>query len=204
MSKIMLLAALVVATLFCGCRTPTTYVNTYNDMAEVSAGLDYRDLERATDQILHSINQNGRFTRADGGLYVLTIGKISNDTMQRGFDVDTLTSHVTEKLMDDGLFLITSAVAHSAGNRDEMLDANVALRSNSEFNQTTVAAAGQRIAPTHSLSGKIIQREPSQTSGDKRVEFYVQLKITEIATGLQWWQKQAKIIKNMDASAQSF
>lgn len=202
MKNILVLTALL--GVFAGCRTKTTYVDTNNDQREVAAGLDYRDLERATDQIIGSIRNTGRFNRADGGVYVLAIGRVVNDTQQRAFDVDILTSHITEKLMEDGTFLITSAVAARASNRDEMLDANAAIRGDAEFNQETVAAAGQRVAPTHSLKGKIIQREPRLTSGDKQVEFWVQFQITEIATGLQWWQKQAKIIKNMDSDAMSF
>lgn len=204
LKKMFVFPLVALATILVGCRTPTTYVDPENDNREVASGLDYRDLERATDQILRSIRNNNRFVRMDGGVYVLAIGKVINDTPQRNFDVDTLTMHITEKLMDDGLFLITSAVAASASNRDEMLDANASLRDDDEFNQATVAAKGQRIAPTHSLTGKIIQREPRLSDGNKQVEYWVQFKITEIATGLQWWQKQAKIIKNMDSKALSF
>jgi len=37
-------------------------------------------------------------------------------------------------------------------------------------------------------------------NGDKQVEYYFQLRIVELATGLQWWQKQTVIGKRADGS----
>jgi uncharacterized protein (TIGR02722 family) len=190
----------IISVIFTGCRTATTRVDIYNDPSGPIAALDYRDVQEAANASLKSLLGSGRLNRADGGVYVMTVGKIKNDTMQRNFDTDTLTSHITEELMNSGKIMVTSAMAYSEDNRDEMIQAARSVRGNSEFNQATVVKTGQLVAPTHSISGKIIQREIRMDNGDKQIEYYFQLRITELATGLQWWQKQYPIVKRTDAS----
>jgi len=190
-------AAAAAASILAGCATPTTRIDTRNDTGAQVAGIDYRDVEEAANVMLQSLFRSGRLDRADGQAYVMTVGKVKNDTMQR-FDTDILTSYITEELMNSGKVMVTSAMAAGADNRDEMINAARSVRGDAEFNQATVAAQGQLVAPTHSVFGKILQREIRMDSGDKQIEYYFQLRITEIATGLQWWQKQHMIGKRTD------
>jgi len=200
-AKLMLMLGLVGSVVMTGCRTPTTYVDTQNDTREVATGMDYRDLERAASQMVQSLMRSGRLDRADGGAYVLAVSEVTNDTMQRGFDTSTLTSYITEELMNSGKVMVTSALEVTPGQRDKMITAARSVRGDAEFNQSTVAKQGQLVAPTHSLKGKIIERHPSLGNGDKQIEYWFQLQIVDLATGLQWWQKQVKIVKNADGKA---
>ncbi len=191
------LMGLALAALVAGCTTPTTRIDVRNDLGPQVAGLDYRDVQIAANQMLQSLYQSGRLDRADGQQYVMTVGKVTNDTMQR-FDTDILTSSITQELMKGGKVVVTSAMAASASNRDEMVNGVRTVRNNPEFNQNTVPQAGQLVAPSHSVYGKIIQREIRMDNGDKQVEYYFQLRIVELATGLQWWQNQTLIGKRTD------
>ena len=193
------LMGLALAALVAGCTTPTTRIDMRNDLGPAVAGLDYRDVQLAANQLIQSLFRSGRLDRGDGQLYVMTVGKVKNDTMQR-FDTDILTSYITEELMNSGKVMVTSAMAAGADNRDEMINGVRSVRGNGEFNQNTVAKAGQLVAPTHSVHGKIIQRDIRMDNGDKQIEYYFQLRIVELATGLQWWQKQAVIGKRTDAT----
>ena len=188
---------LACAALIAGCTTPTTRIDLRNDRGPAVAGLDYRDVQLAANQLMQSLFRSGRLDRGDGQMYVMTVGKVKNDTMQR-FDTDILTSYITEELMNSGKVMVTYAMAAGADNRDEMINGVRTVRGNGEFNQTTVAQAGQLVAPTHSVYGKIIQREIPMDNGDKQIEYYFQLRIVELATGLQWWQKQVPIVKRTD------
>ena len=190
-------ALAAMAVVITGCATPTTRIDTHNDRGPQVAGLDYRDLQEAASAMLQSLFRSGRLDRTDGQAYVMTVGKVKNDTPQR-FDTDTLTSYITEELMNSGKVMVTSAMAASADNRDEMVNAARSVRGNAEFNQATVAKTGQLVAPTHSIYGKIIQREIRMDNGDKQIEYYFQLRIVELASGLQWWQKQHLIGKRTD------
>ena len=191
------LIGLALTALVAGCTTPTTRVDMFNDMGAQVAGLDYRDVQRTANQMLQALYRSGRLDRGDGQMYVMTVGQVKNDTMQR-FDTDILTSYITEELMNSGKVMVTSAMAAGADNRDEMVNAARSVRGNAEFNQNSVAQAGQLVAPTHSVYGKIIQREIRMDNGDKQIEYYFQLRIVELATGLQWWQKQVPIVKRTD------
>lgn len=192
-------ALLATAVTMSGCMTPTTRIDIQNDRGPQVAGIDYRDLQEAANAMLQSLFKSGRLDRTDGGQYVLTVGRVTNDTTQR-LDTDTLTSYIAEELMNSGKVMVTSAMAASAANRDEMVNAARSVRGNSEFNQATVAKQGQLVAPTHSIYGKIVQRQVFMDNGDKQFEYYFQLRIVEIASGLQWWQKQYVIGKRADAS----
>ena len=193
------LMGMALAALVAGCATPTTRIDLRNDMGPQVAGLDYRDVQRAASELMQALFRSGRLDRGDGQMYVMTVGKVKNDTMQR-FDTDILTSYITEELMNSGKVMVTSAMAAGADNRDEMVNAARSVRGNAEFNQNTVVKTGQLVAPTHSLYGKIIQREIRMDNGDKQIEYYFQMRIVELATGLQWWQKQAVIGKRTDAT----
>ena len=198
MNKIaVVLVAAAAAAAMTGCQTPTTRVDIRNDRGPQVAALDYRDVQETANEMLQSLFRSGRLDRADGGAYVMTVGRVKNETMQR-FDTDILTSYITEELMNSGKIMVTSAMAASADNRDEMIDAARSVRGDDEFNQATVAAKGQMVAPTHSIFGKIIQREIRMDNGDKQIEYYLQMRITDLATGLQWWQKQHPIVKRTD------
>ncbi len=192
------LMGLALTALVAGCTTPTTRVDLRNDRGPQVAGLDYRDVQGAARDALQSLYRSGRLDRGDGQMYVMAVGRVKNDTMQR-FDTDILTSYITEELMSNNKVMVTSAMAAGADNRDEMVNGVRSVRGNSEFNQNTVAQAGQLVAPTHSIYGKVIQREIRMDNGDKQIEYYFQLRIVELATGLQWWQQQVPIVKRTDA-----
>jgi uncharacterized protein (TIGR02722 family) len=194
-----LLSAAFVAAMFVGCATKTGRIDLGNDRGPQVAGIDYRDVQEATRALVQDLVRSGRLDRPNGGTYVMTVGKVVNDTNRRDFDTDMLTSYITEELMNSGKVMVTSAMAASAGNVDEMVNAGRSVRGNAEFNQQTVAKTGQLVAPTHSVFGKVIERQIYMDGGDRQVEYWFQLKITEIASGLQWWQKQYVIGKRAAA-----
>ena len=193
------LMGLALAALVAGCTTPTTRIDVRNDRGPQVAGIDYRDVQLAANEMLQSLFRSGRLDRGDGQQYVMTVGKVKNDTMQR-FDTDILTSYITQELMNNNKVMVTSAMAATDDNRSGMVNGARSVRGNAEFNQATVAQAGQLVAPSHTIYGKIIQREIPMDNGDKQIEYYFQLRLVELATGLQWWQGQIPVVKRTDAT----
>ena len=189
---------LVLVALVAGCRTPTRVVYP-GEHTQPTVGLGNADVKRAASEMLQSLYRSGRLDRGDGQMYVMTVGKVKNDTQQR-FDTDILTSYITQELMNSGKVVVTSAMAAGADNRDEMIDAARSVRNDPEFNQATVPQLGQKVAPTHSIYGKIIQQVPRLDNGDQQIEYYFQLRIDDVKTGFQWWQNQTEIIKITDAA----
>ena len=175
------------------CTTPTTYVDRVTDRGPSTLGLDYRDFETAAGDSIDKMLKSRAVVKPDGGRYVLAISQITNDTMQR-IDTDQLVKKIRIALLESGKVVVTTAVGIN-GPEDRMSMQSRELRNSAEFNQSTVAGQGQMIAPDLSLSGKIIQRNHRLDSGDQQVEYYIQLTLTDIRSGLAFWEGETPIIK---------
>jgi hypothetical protein len=147
--------------------------------------------------MIQSLLHSGSLNRQDGGKYVMTTGVITNDTMQR-IDTDLLSAKIEEDLSNSGQVIMTSAVGGKDSNRDSMINDLRDVRDSAkgdEFNQNTMPSKGTLIAPNLSLSGKIYQNNLRYDKKNQQVEYYFQLKITDLSTGLRFWQKEVLIGK---------
>jgi uncharacterized protein (TIGR02722 family) len=172
-------------------------VDTKNDTGKQVMSLDYRDFDQAASDMIQSLLHSGVLSKKDGSRYVLATSKVTNDTMQR-IDTDQLTAKIEEDMMNSGQVVMTSAVGGKESNRDETVYGMRDVRDSSrgeEFNQPTMPQKGQIIAPELSMSGKIFQRNLRYDKDNQQVEYYFQLKITDIKTGFRFWQKEVPIVK---------
>jgi uncharacterized protein (TIGR02722 family) len=162
--------------------------------------LDYRDFDRAASQMVQSLIKSGSLKKEAGGKYVVATGRIINDTMQR-VDTDQLMAKVEKEIMGSGLVVMTSTVSGGTSPRDSMVYDVRDIRDSekgTEFKQDTLQAKGQLIAPELSISGKIIQRNIRYDNNKQQVEYYFQLQLTNLATGLRSWQDETIIGKRGD------
>jgi penicillin-binding protein activator len=182
--------------IFAGCAKKTTYIDTANDEGKVVMGIDYRDFDMASSQMLQSLFASGVLNKKDGSRYVVTTGRVVNDTMQR-IDTDQLMAKIEEELLNSGQVVMTSAVGGN-GPSDDMVYKVREIRDSKvseEFKDETLAAKKQLIAPELSMSGKIIQRNIKYDKGNQQVEYYFQLQLTDLTSGLRFWQKESLIGK---------
>lgn len=187
-----LLLLLALASL-AGCTQTARYVDPRRDAQMVTASIDDSDFQKAAAEAVGSMLQSGALNKKAGGRYVLAISRITNDTMQR-IDVDMLIKKIRIDLLNSGKVVVTTAV-RAGGPEDSMsMDARQ-LRDSQEFNQNTVAATGQMIAPELSLSGKIIQRNTAASSSTQRIDYYFQLTLTDIRSGLAFWEGETVVAK---------
>jgi uncharacterized protein (TIGR02722 family) len=187
----------VLAVALCGCQTPTENIDTINDPGKPVMQLDYRDFDRAASQMVQSMIASGALKKEGGGRYVVATGHIVNDTMQR-VDTDQLMAKVEQELANSGLVVMTSAVGGGTASGDSMLYKVRDIRDSDkadEFNKDTLQAKGQLIAPELSMSGKIIQRNVRYDNDKQQVEYYFQLQLTNLASGLRYWQNETIIGK---------
>jgi uncharacterized protein (TIGR02722 family) len=188
-----LIGTVILLLLVSGCATTTQNIDMSNDKGEAVMGLDYRDFQQAASEAISSMLQSGAVNKPGGGRYVLAISRIVNDTMQR-IDTDQLVKKIRVDLLQSGKVVVTTAVG-AGGPEDKMSMQARQLRKSDEFNQSTVAKKGQMIAPDLSLSGKIIQRNVKVSRGTQQVEYYFQLTLTDINTGLAFWEGESIIGK---------
>ncbi|NCC04426.1 MAG: penicillin-binding protein activator LpoB [Proteobacteria bacterium] len=178
--------------LLTGCVSSTRYVDINNDPSIVTSSIDENDFKQAAAEAVTSMLNSGALNKNEGGRYVLAISTITNDTMQR-IDVDMLIKKIRIDLLQSGKVVVTTAV-RAGGPEDSMSMQARELRKSEEFNQNTVAAKGQMIAPDLSLSGKIIQRNTSGKGG-QRIDYYFQLTLTDINSGLAFWEGETVVAK---------
>jgi len=158
----------------------------------VTSSIDENDFRQAAAEAVTSMLNSGSLNKHDGGRHVLAISTITNDTMQR-IDVDMLIKKIRIDLLQSGKVVVTTAV-RAGGPEDSMSMQARELRKSEEFNQNTVASKGQMIAPDLSLSGKIIQRNTSGKGG-QRIDYYFQLTLTDINSGLAFWEGETVVAK---------
>lgn len=182
-----------ISVLISGCAATTQNIDMNNDRGQAVMGLDYRDFQKAAGESISSMLESGALNKPGGGRYVLAISRIINDTMQR-IDTDQLIKKIRVELLQSGKVVVTTAVG-ATGAEDKMTMQARELRKTDEFKQSTVAGKGQMIAPELSLSGKIIQRNVRVTSSLQQAEYYFQLTLTDINTGLALWEGESVIGK---------
>ncbi|MDR1694610.1 MAG: penicillin-binding protein activator LpoB [Lactobacillaceae bacterium] len=189
------------AAVLAGCAS-TKVIDT-NDQSQVEGmshvmQLEFRDWERAADEAVADMLSSGAVNNPNGGRYVLVVSRITNNTMQR-LDTDELVKKIRTQLLRSGKVVVTTAVGLDGGE-DPMVIAARQLRDSTEVNQANVAKKGTIVAPDLSLSGKLIQKnlkldKSFLSSSKERVEYYIQLSLTDLNTGLALWENETPIIK---------
>ncbi len=178
----------------------TTVVDT-NSPTEVAAmqnvmELEYRDWQKTAETMTSSMLKSGALARVKNP--VIAMGTMKNDTMQR-FDTDVLVKKIRATIVNSG----RAQIATNFTGEDTTSDAMRAKRGNTEYAQDTFAQKGTLVAPNMSLSGKMLQRNLKLNSGwfsstDTRVEYYLQMTLTDLKTGLSVWEEEQPIIKEGD------
>ncbi len=192
--KRMIPMALCLALCACG----GTRVVDLNDKDEVNAmqhvmELEYRDWTNTAEKMTNSMINSGALKSEPKP--IIAMGNIVNDTTQR-FDTDVLTKKIRTTLLNSGKAQIATNFSGADTNSEKMR----AQRDNAEYDQKTIAQKGTLVAPNMSLSGKMLQRNLKLESGwfssvDTRVEYYLQLTLTDLKTGLSVWEDEQPIIK---------
>jgi hypothetical protein len=189
-SRILQIIALL-SILVAGCAPKTTNVDIRNDAGKAVMELDYRDFDQAASQLVQSMISQGALKKQGGGRYVVATGRIVNDTMQR-IDTNQLMAKIEQELMGSGQVVMTSAIGSEA---DALIHETRELRDSEEFDQSTIAKRGTLIAPELSISGKIFQKNLRYDRKRQQVEYYFQLKLSDVTSGLRYWQDEKAIVK---------
>lgn len=195
MKKIALISVVVGVLFFNGCTNQPFYTDNsgiINQGPTVTMGLSNEDFEIAAEAMINSLLSDPAF-KNQNLRKVVAMGRIVNDTTLR-LDTQKLTRKITQAMRKSGKFILTSAVA-SGGALDSMSEDIRELRENDEFNQNTIAKKGTLIAPDFSLFGKIRQDNIKLSNGNVKVEYLFLLGLTDLNSGLVYWEDEKTINK---------
>ena len=195
MKKTHILPFLAFAALFTGCATKEIeMIDRDNDKGDYVAGLDSRDFENAAADLIDDMISSGALERADGKRYVMAISRVKNDT-QLHIQPSLIVKKIRTALLRSGKVVVTTAVS-GTGAEDALVAGTRELAADPMFRQSTVAGEGQAISPDLSLSGAIIQQKNRiGKSKRERIDYYFQMSITDIRTGLALWEGETEINK---------
>lgn len=181
-----MVAACAVAMLF-GCETVPELIDQSNDTGHTTAELDYRDFNRAADEAVADMLASGAVNHPGGGRYVLAISRIINKT-PANIEVDEIVKRIRVSLLKSGKVVITTKYK-LGGSEDEMT--NLA--------QQELGVQNQSVNPDLSLSGKIIGLSKYYDSSKNRMEYRLQLTLTDLKTGLALWEGETQVIKSLSS-----
>ncbi|PLY08643.1 MAG: penicillin-binding protein activator LpoB [Arcobacter sp.] len=192
-SKELIISTLFITTiLFTACSQKPEYLPENSPKSSVvTMGIDRQDFEKAASDMVASLLESGALNKSAGGKYVVMMSDIVNDTTQR-IDVKFLTKKMRIAILNSGKAIMTSAVGTQ---RDDLAQDSRTLRDNDEFKKSTVIKKNTLYAPELSLSGNILQRTAKANKDDQIVEYYFQLSMTDIKTGLVTWEDEVVIGK---------
>jgi penicillin-binding protein activator len=187
------LLAAMLAMFIAGCEPQTSNIDVTNDQGKAVMALDYRDFDQAASKMVQSMLASGALKKEGGGRYIVATSRITNDTMQR-IDIDQLMAKIEQELLNSGQVVMTSAVG-AQDSTDPLVQDARKLRDSEEFDQNTVAAKKTLLAPELSITGKIFQKNIAYDKGTQQVEYYFELKVADLKSGLRLWQNETLIGK---------
>ena len=193
------LLPVIVMTVLVGCSTNgaqvTRSIPDYDqkpDKGETTTfGLDYRDFDYAASKAVEEFLANPLSQKPGSNApWVLAISRVVNDTPLT-LDTDRLIKKIRIALLKSGRFVVTTAV----GSKRESMVAEVRELENSDlFNQKTVAKKGTVVAPELALSG-VIDQGVNTIGSQQQADYYFRLTITNLQTGLAYWETETVISK---------
>jgi len=191
MKATILYLVVVVSILGAGCAQETVNIDVMHDEGKPVMALDYRDFDQAASKLVQSMLGSGALKKDGGGRYVVATSRILNDTMQR-IDTDQLMVKIETELLNSRQAVMTSAVGSGT---DELVHETRELRDSEELDTSTVPQRKTLIAPELSISGKIFQRNIRYDNNKQQVEYYFQLKLSDVKSGLRFWQDEVLVGK---------
>lgn len=164
------------------------------DEAALSTGLDRKDLGLALDQWFADFQQSRLVREIPADDRKIAILSIENDTSQHiASALQNLIEGFETRLVNDGVFEVVSndTLVGDAIMKERLRDLG------DDVDPATVAALGKEFGIHYFVHGRV--GETAEKSQDiKRVQYYLFLKVTEVATNRRVFQEQVPITKQME------
>ena len=189
----MLVFMLMIVTVGCG----PTYVRGSDDPsldeAAMSTGLDKKDLEQLFDENFDSLMTSAVVNKWKGEAEppVVSLFPISNETSEHVRDqLDALLSKMETKIINGGFATVVDRA------RQNELIAEVRRQQGGAFDETKSAEVGRQLGAKYFLTGKVYD-SAEKADGERRVQYFLFMKVVEVETGVVRWQNEANLTKGL-------
>ena len=191
---IVLLASLLsISQIGCGPSYVRGSENPELDEYAMSTGLDKRDLEKLFDENIKSLMASAvaEKWKAESEPPVVSLFPIANETSEHVRDqLDALLSKMETTLINGG---VVTVVDHA---RQDELIAEVKKQQGVAFDEAHSAEVGRQLGAKFFLSGKVYD-SAERTDGERRVQYFLFMKVVEVETGVVRWQNEANLTKGL-------
>lgn len=172
-----LMAAVAIAAT--GCVTEQSRRIADGEDTEVTAGFAEADLRIVVSKAIQDIDRASVRYEKPGARRIVNVKPFTVDTTARGsqagYLADSLKMYFEEELMNGGKFIV--------------------------YNENYAARTGTAaVRPEFILTGKLREQNVRRDSGNFYKENSLLLKLTDVATGLDFWQKRVPLQKAVDKS----
>jgi uncharacterized protein (TIGR02722 family) len=192
-SKILTTAFLFLSLSSCG----PTYVRGSEDPEldnyAMSTGLDKKDLEDLFDKNLTSLMESAVVAKwkVEPEPPVVALFPIANETSEHVSDqLAALASKFETKLINGGF---VTMVDHARQNE---LIAEIQRQQSGAFDETQTASVGKQLGAKYFLTGKVYD-SAEKTDKQRRVQYFLFMKIVDVETGAIRWQNEANLTKGL-------
>jgi uncharacterized protein (TIGR02722 family) len=163
------------------------------DNYAMSTGLDKKDLENLFDQNFKALMESAVVAKwkVEPEPPMAALFPIANETSEHVSDqLAALASKFETKLINGGY---VTMVDHARQNE---LIAEVQRQQSGAFDETQTASVGKQLGAKYFLTGKVYD-SAEKTDKQRRVQYFLFMKIVEVETGAIRWQNEANLTKGL-------
>jgi penicillin-binding protein activator len=160
------------------------------DDAAMGTGLDRKDLQSMLATNMNALNSSAAVARWQGedrpSVAVMTIKNETSEHIESA--LDALISDVETALVNGGHVRVISSQ-----DQPELM-AKVRGQQGEAFDQSQIAGWGQQVGARYFVTGKVYTVDERQ-AGERRVQYFLFMRVLEAATGDLLWQNKASVTK---------
>jgi uncharacterized protein (TIGR02722 family) len=159
----------------------------------MSTGLDKMDLEKLLDENMQSLLASAVVARwkESGDPPVVSVFPIANETSEHIRDqLDALLSKVETQFINSGIATVVDRA------QQEALIAEVRTQQGADFDPGQSTEVGRQLGAKFFLTGKVYD-SAERTGKERRVQYFLFMKIVEVETGVVRWQNEANLTKGL-------
>jgi len=163
------------------------------DEYAMSTGLDKKDLEKLFDANIKSLMESAVVAKwkAEPTPPVVAIFPIANETSEQVRDqLDALLSKVETQLINGG---VATVVDHAM--QDQLIQ-EVVKQQGGAFDEAKSVEVGRQLGAKFFLTGKAYD-SAERTGDERRVQYFLFMKVVEVETGVVRWQNEANLTKGL-------
>ncbi|MBN2803919.1 MAG: penicillin-binding protein activator LpoB [Deltaproteobacteria bacterium] len=163
------------------------------DEYAMSTGLDKVDLEKLFDANIESLMSSAVVSKwkEESEPPVVSIFPIANETSEHIREsLDTLSSKMETQMINSG---IATMIDHDQQSR---LIEEVRKQQGGDFDQSKSADIGRQLGAKFFITGKI-HSSSEKVKGEKRVQYFLFMKVVDVETGVIRWQNESNLTKGL-------